>query len=381
MKRIPIVPRTDWEQKIKEQGFLFYNDDCYYYESAVYEFTYEEIDMIEKATAEIYAMCLAVTEYVIHHKLWDEFCIPREYGSLIEWSWQQKQPSFYGRFDLAYNEGQIKLLEFNADTPTLLLETAVIQWFWLQDYNKELDQYNRVHEAMVSHIRDTVPQLQPGKLYFSAPDNMEDFMTVKYMQDAAAQAGLETEFLYIDDVMLNNEDRFTDKDGKLITNIFKLYPYEWLFDEPFGKYLLQNKEECCWIEPAFKAILSNKMMLKYLYQLFPDSPYILPCTLSLEEATDSLAGYARKPIYSREGENVRLVLNGQTLEETGGEYGDEGYVYQQYFELPEFDGKHPIIGSWLIGGRPVGMGIRESTGRITNVTSSFCSHYIANDGY
>ncbi len=65
------------------------------------------------------------------------------------------------------------------------------------------------------------------------------------------------------------------------------------------------------------------------------------------------------------------------MEETGGDYGDTGYVYQEYFELPEFDGNHPIIGSWIIGDEPAGMGIRESKGRITNVTSSFCAHYIA----
>ncbi len=380
MKRIPITPRPDWEQKILEQGFLFYKEDCYYNESAVYEFTYAEIELIEKATAEIFDMCLKVAEHVIEHKLWDEFLIPDEYAALIEWSWKNDQPSFYGRFDLAFNNGQIKLLEFNADTPTLLLESSVIQWYWLQDYNKELDQYNNIHEALVAHISGCKPYLLPGKLFFTSPDNMEDFMTVKYMQDVAAQAGLETEFLYIDDVGINDEGRFTDDKGNPIKNIFKIYPYEWLFDEPFGQYLISNRDECYWIEPPYKAILSNKMMLKYIYELFPDSPYILPCMALKTGETGTLpASYAKKPIFSREGENVSLVLQGQTLEETGGEYGDEGYVYQQYFELPEFDGRHPIIGSWIIGGEPAGMGIRESSGRITNVTSSFCSHYIAKE--
>lgn len=361
-----------------EQGFLFYKDDNYYNESAVYEFTHDEIALIEKATAEMYAMCLKVVDHVIAHQLWDEFFIPRQYAGLIEWSWKNKRPDIYGRFDLAYNDGQIKLLEFNADTPTLLLESSVIQWFWLQDYNKDLDQYNSIHDKLVTHLRSLKSKLLPGKLFFSGPDNAEDFVTTRYLQDAAAQAGLETEFLFIHDVGVNDEYRFTDREGNPVRNIFKLYPYEWLFDEPFGKYLITNRDECYWFEPPYKAILSNKMMLKYLYELFPDSPYVLPCVHYKDGQTGPLPqSYAKKPIFSREGENVSLVKNGQPLEATEGEYGDEGYIYQQYFELPEFDGRHPILGSWITGGQPAGMGIRESKGRITSVTSSFCAHYIA----
>ena len=380
MKRIPIKPRDNWEQKILEQGFLFYKDDSYYNESAVYEFTASEINLIEKATAEIYEMCLQVADHVIKNKLWDEFFIPDEYAELIEWSWKKQLPTLYGRFDLAFNNGKVKLLEFNADTPTLLLESSVIQWYWLQDHDHQLDQYNGLHDALLIHMGSIKNNLSEGKLYFTCNNNAEDFVTTKYLQDISIQAGMETEFINIDDIGLDEEDRFVDLEGNRIRNIFKLYPYEWLFDEPFGEYLVKNKNECLWIEPPYKAILSNKMMLRYIYELFPDSPYILPCTTLQPDAPIALpANYAKKPIFSREGENVSLVVRGETIEETSGEYGEEGFVYQEYFELPEFDGKHPIIGSWVIGGKPAGMGIRESSGRITNVTSSFCSHYIAPD--
>ena len=132
-----------------------------------------------------------------------------------------------------------------------------------------------------------------------------------------------------------------------------------------------------WIEPPYKTILSNKMLLKYLYELFPDSPYILPCTFLKPGETGAHPGhYVRKPVYSREGANITIVANGQLLEETGGDYGEEGFLYQQYSELPSFDGNSVVIGSWLIGGQPAGIGIRESSGLITNNTSRFCPHYI-----
>ncbi|HYH15647.1 MAG TPA: glutathionylspermidine synthase family protein, partial [Flavisolibacter sp.] len=126
-----------------------------------------------------------------------------------------------------------------------------------------------------------------------------------------------------------------------------------------------------WIEPPYKAILSNKMLLKYLYELFPTSPFILPCSYG-KPLSDS---YVRKPVFSREGANTLVVHKNVVLEETGGEYGEEGYLYQEYFPIPTHNGQTPVIGSWLIGGEAAGMGIRESNGLITGNTSLFCPHY------
>ncbi len=67
----------------------------------------------------------------------------------------------------------------------------------------------------------------------------------------------------------------------------------------------------------------------------------------------------RKPIFSREGANVTIVKDGVVVDETGGDYGEEGFIYQQYNELQNFSGNIPVIGSWLFGGVPAGMGIRE----------------------
>lgn len=377
MQRRIISPRANWEEKIKAQGFLFYKQEAYYSETCAYEFTAAEVDAIEHATAEIFDMCLAVVEHVIKSKLWDEFFIPKQYAELIEWSWNEDQPSFYGRLDLAYRDGHIKLLEFNADTPTSLLEASVVQWYWLQEYNKDLDQYNSIHEKLIDSIHACRPYMLSNKLFFTCvKGNIEDFMTVKYLEDIASQAGMQTSFQYIEDIGIDYLGQFATSQNELIQNIFKLYPYEWMFHEEFGQKLISNKDKCYWIEPAYKSLLSNKMLLKYLYDLFPDSPYILPCTFIPVNGTGAHPkDYVKKPIFSREGANVTIVVNDQVLEANGGEYGEEGHVYQEYFALPNMDGNKPVIGSWLIGGVPAGMGIRESLGLITNNTSRFCPHY------
>ncbi len=38
------------------------------------------------------------------------------------------------------------------------------------------------------------------------------------------------------------------------------------------------------------------------------------------------------------------------------------------------NGKTAVFGSWLVDGEPAGMGVRESTGLITNNTSCFVPH-------
>ena len=87
-----------------------------------------------------------------------------------------------------------------------------------------------------------------------------------------------------------------------------------------------------------------------------------------------LRDYVRKPLFSREGANVSIVQGGRALQESLGTYADGRWVYQAYCPLPDHDGRHPVIGSWVIGDESHGMGIRESTSLITDNLSQFVPH-------
>jgi len=89
-----------------------------------------------------------------------------------------------------------------------------------------------------------------------------------------------------------------------------------------------------------------------------------------------MKNYCKKPVFSREGANVTLVKDGQVIEQTGGDYGEEGYVYQELAEIPSFDGKYPVIGSWVIGGLSAGIGVRETPSKVTDNMSEFIPHII-----
>jgi glutathionylspermidine synthase len=208
--------------------------------------------------------------------------------------------------------------------------------------------------------------LYEGNLHFSCiKQSLEDLTTTEYLRDCAIQAGLDTKLIFIDDIGWDFEKKlFVDMEQQEIKNIFKLYPYEWLIHENFGKNILIDKNSTLWIEPSWKMILSNKAILPILWHLYPDHPYLLK---SYFDAGDLL---------SREGANVELIKENISIEKTTGEYGEEGFVYQQLIDLPNFENNYPIIGSWIIGQEAAGIGIRESNTLITNNTSRFIPHLI-----
>jgi len=376
MQRIEINPRNNWEKAVENIGFGFHTADVpYWYESAYYSFSMPEIEKIEAATADLWDMCLQAVQHVIDNDLFAQLHIPAFMIPHIKDSWDNDAPAIYGRFDFRYDgKSEPKLLEFNADTPTSVFEASIVQWFWLKDFDEPKDQFNSIHEKLTGYWEYLKPYLNPGKLYFTCVDDvLEDYTTTIYLQDCAMQAGLETAFIYINDIGWDNDhNHFVDLDGLPMRNIFKLYPYEWMVNEAFGKNLVVDKLKAYWIEPSWKMILSNKGILAILWQLFPYHKNLLPAYFSRANLRD----YVKKPFLSREGTNITIVENEKETSSTDAGYGAEGYVYQELCKLPDFNGNYPVIGSWVIGQEPAGMGIRESDGLITDNLSRFVPHLI-----
>src|SRR5450755_4878594 len=156
MRRIAAAPRVDWQKKVEEAGLIWHSgEEPYWDESAFYEFTAKEVDILEAATNELEKMTLAAAQFAIDHALYSKMGIPDAAIPLIESSWEAEPPSLYGRFDLSYDGvNPPKLLEYNADTPTALLEAAVVQWYWLQDLFPQADQWNSIHEKLIAKWKD-----------------------------------------------------------------------------------------------------------------------------------------------------------------------------------------------------------------------------------
>ena len=372
-------------------------------------------------------MCLAAAQHVIDNQRYAELAIPPEAIPLIEWAWNQEPPALYGRFDISWagagcgHSAPPKLLEYNADTPTSLLETSVIQWSWLEDLsssspnllssrseaegsafqhasNSKPDQFNSIHDRLIAKWKDVADYLTPP-LYFAAlefpnPDPSlakeaaEDLLTVTYLRDTAEQAGLQTRHLALQDIGWN-PDRlcFVDLEENQISSIFKLYPWESMLAEEFGPHALETYRATAWIEPIWKLLLSNKGLLPILWQLYPNHPLLLPAFFenhSADRSPDSdrgdLTAYVRKPLHSREGANISMLRPGVPAVETPGPYGEGPFIRQAIAPEAVFSNaagqpRHPILGLWMVDQDCSGLGIRESPGPITDNLSSFLPHF------
>src|SRR6516165_2384959 len=358
MRRVTCTPRPDWQKKVEAAGLTWHSlDQPYWNESAYYELSSDEVDTLEAATNELEKMTLAAAQHVIDNRLYSRMGVPESAIPLIESSWEAEPPSLYGRFDFAYDGVHPpKLLEYNADTPTSLLEAAVIQWYWLEDLFPKRDQFNSIHERLVKLWKELTPYLPGGRVDFCSLDDAEDGITVTYLQDSAQQAGLATSIFPIQEIGWNG-NAFVGPDDQALSAVFKLYPWEWMVREEFGQHLA--KASTIWIEPAWKMLLSNKGILPVLWELYPRHPYLLEAHF---DGPGLMMSWVKKPLLGREGANITVHQPGNDFQ-TGGDYGEEGFIWQALAGTRPIDGVYPVIGSWVIGhvegDAAGGMGVRE----------------------
>jgi glutathionylspermidine synthase len=384
MQRIACPERDDWRTTAVETGFDFHTIDGerYWDERGYYAFTLDEIErQIETPTAEIDAMCLELVGRAIDdEKYLRRLKVPEAFWPLISESWHRDEPSLYGRLDLSFDgRGPAKLLEYNADTPTSIFEAAVFQWTWLEQAAERqiiparADQFNSIHDRLIEAWK----KLGAGRHLHLAgtTENTEDAGTLAYLEDTAGQAGLGTTIIDIEDIGLRDDGCFVDLENREIELAFKLYPWEWMFHDAFGERIA--KAPTRWIEPPWKAILSNKGILPLLWEMFPRHPNLLPAYFEDDPNAATLGdSFVRKPLFSREGANVALISKGTTLVEQQGPYGAEGFIRQALAPLPRFSNQYPVIGSWLVDHTPCGLSIREDENPITGNTSRFLPHAI-----
>lgn len=429
MKRISdAFVRPGWVEKIISEGLIYSPTPTgepngsimqYWHEGVYYSFTLEEIEYLEKAAAEIFEMCVEAGDYIIQHPhIMKKMGIPKWAWPQIIKTWNEEPAcqSVYARYDVRFGgldhpDPKLrvpKVYEFNADTPTSLLESAWVQWSWLSDTSQGTDQWNRLWEALVEAWKRNL-DLITSKLghkpvvYFACSNEEqsgEDILNTVYLEDACQAAGYSTRRIFIEDIVKGELDgRFYNYNKtEHIDVIFKLYPWEFMVGEDYGRDAFNDMANVglrdfnndyiggtVWIEPPYKMLWSNKGLMAVLWKLFKNDPekskYLIPSWFEDEAPMRRLKEYVRKPLLGREGANVTIVRDGQSVTEIPGEYGDEGWIIQEFAPLPGFDDDnqtwHPVLGIWMIDGEPAGMGIRESLGYVTDNVSHFAPHSIS----
>lgn len=297
--------------------------------------------------------------------------------------------------------------KIDADTPTSLVEAASIQWMWLEQTGHGNDQFNSITEKLIDAWKRNMTHIEkmlghrPTIYFASAEDEPsgEDAMNTSLMMDTAQQAGWTTKIILMEQIAVSAEDRrFYTEEGEHIDVIFKLYPWEFMVNEPFGLLCFMDMENIgkrndageyiggtVWIEAPYKMLWSNKAIFSILWKLFKDDPrskWLLP-TYFEDEAPESLTKYAKKPIFAREGADILLQDDDRVIQDsTTGDYGREGHILQELSLPPEFKDEqgasyYPVLGLWFVDGDPAGIGIREDKTPITTNGSTFVPHSIS----
>lgn len=369
------VPRRDWRRRVEEAGLLWHGagGDSYWNEGEHLVLTLRAAEVLEDAALELHALCLEACEQIMRRDWWHRLALPEAAVGLVQASWLSGDHSLYGRFDLAWDgTGSPKLLEYNADTPTSLLEAAVIQWQWLEDRYPECDQLNSLHEALVARWREFP---EPTVHFACVWDLLEDRQTVAYLAETAEQAGKTVELLDMAEIGYSPTGRFTDPAERPIERLFKLYPWEWLAAEPFFAEIGQERSR--FTEPAWKMMLSNKGLLPILWELNPGHPLLLPAASSREDLRAmGVTRWVEKPHFGREGGGVTVYDHGAAVARGAAVTAAGPLVYQQRAGLFTARERHFVWGLWMVGDECRGLSARGDRSPVTGNLSRFYPHRI-----
>ena len=386
-KTIPLTP-----EYLESLGFVWHtdSDESAYLSDELVVISEAEAEAYYEAANTLYDMYVEAGEYVVENNLFHEIGIPFNLVELIKESWENEVHwHLYGRFDLAGGiDGKpIKLIEFNADTPTALFETAVIQWAILkQNRLEEAAQFNSLYEALLDNFKRLVTldedisafeeRYEGWKFLFtSIRGNAEEENTVRLLQHIAAEAGYSTQFAYIDEIEFSEEEGifYNDEHYELW---FKLIPWEDIALEESDLAMLLSSivkaQKAIIFNPAYTLMFQSKGMLKILWDLYPSHPLLLETSFEPLSAQKQV----KKPIFGREGGNVSILdSNAHAIESVGGDYANHKMVYQAYTELPKDDQGSSYQAGVFYAYEACALGFRKG-GEILDNMSKFVGHIV-----
>ena len=391
MKLLPLTPLK--KEYLESIGFSWHTDvdNTNYIDSTIVELSSSEAEAFYDATNELYDMYVEAAQYVIDNELFHELNIPFNLVELIKESWENDVHwHLYGRFDLAggLDGKDIKLIEFNSDTPTALFETMIIQWAMLkQNGFEESEQFNSLYEAIADNFKriitldsdiekfDEYYQKLGWKILFSSiKGNIEEEHTVKLLQHIASEVGFTTDFAYVDEVEFSDDG--ISKENNLFEFWFKLIPWEDIgIDE--GELavrlteLISNKKAIIF-NPAYTLLFQSKGMLKILWDLYPNHPLLLETSFEPLQNTKQV----EKMCFGREGANVAIVNADNSLEvKTDGLYENFKPIYQEYYQFNQDSDQNYYQAGVFYSYEACGLGFRKG-GKILDNMSKFVGHII-----
>ncbi|MFD0712951.1 glutathionylspermidine synthase family protein [Paenibacillus sp. GCM10027626] len=383
-------PQQDRAERVKELSGLGFSwadldDDPYWIDQAV-AMRGDVYAELEQASAKLWRIFDRAARFVIgRHDLYAMIGIPELLWATLDMLEPGAEGllSRYARFDFAISaEGDIKLLELNADTPTGYVEAAVVTPWQCGQYG-----LHSPNEAMMEHVAAAWGEERPDTAAcVSYGTHLEDSGTIEML---ARHSGLPVTCtdcleLWVDEGVLK------DGDDRIIRRMFALYPKEWMAIDDGGDALAYAMESgnLELFNPIHAIILQSKGLQALIWGLYElellfDAEeravigrYMLP---TYNKAVFD-GSFVSKSMFGREGGSV-IIYNdeGKQVEKDEAGFDTSRFfplVYQQRAELAKITLEagefHLLTGMFVINGVPCGL-----LGRAGGLITGNASHFVA----
>jgi glutathionylspermidine synthase len=318
-----------------------------------------------------------------------------------------------GRFEFAMTASGPKLIEFNAETPTFVVELFHMNGRICADFG--LVNPNHDCEAqLASALRDAIaaglawlkpsPATRPSIVFTSYAHLREERATTEYYQSLLGDTpSYRVCYAGLDELRVT-PDALLTADGTRVDVLYKLYPTEHLVEDegpdgsPVGLALMDlvRRQRLSIINPPIAFVLQNKALMALLWALHLTrdalftpaehqwlARYLLPTYLEPNDAMGQpfLTGrMVVKPVYGREGQSVTIRDAQAVIEQSEGTlYDGQVMVYQQYVPLPtttiQTEEGHTLVNlvhnCFVVGGKPAAIGVRAARKLIFDDASYF----------
>ena len=373
-------PCPQWQSEFENAGFLYHSfDGSYWIDEIGLELSAAEYAACAKACLEVRSLALDLAADIVQKGDYARLRLNDRLARLAERSWRQGAGTLYGRFDLTFQDGTPKIYEYNADTPTSILEAGVAQPLWSSRRGVEC-------AASLDRLMPEAFRLYAEKHKLDSiavtgcAESLEDTCNLMPLVRWAKAAGLSADFYPIEELMYFPRQRLHGFGGVPFEAIFKLYPWESFTGAAYEHSPFLDDSDTLFSEPAWKILLSSKAFLALAWEKEPGHPNLLPAFFAGDPAAAELmasGNYARKPLYSREGSNVTVCAGNGLSQSLPGPYGKEGHIVQQFCPMPEPEpGMRFTLGGWICGERFGGVCARFTDSLIVTNTSQACAAFV-----
>ncbi|WP_243450404.1 glutathionylspermidine synthase family protein [Desulfosporosinus sp. Sb-LF] len=362
----------------------------------------QEIAFATEALGGIYAKTVLAVQSA-DDALLRELGIPEEALLAVRVLVKPEMVTVIGRFDFVQTAEGIKMIEFNADTPTSVVEAFFVnakacRFFGVENPNEGVN--GQIQEAFGSIIETYQKQgYATNSIVFSALGwHDEDRDTVKYLLN---HSGLSAQFVALEDLRIS-EDRLCALAEEQLVPIdvwYRLHALEKLAEDnderdryPTGAHVLDlvARGKLAIINPPSAFVAQTKALQSLIWNLHETGEfytteehqwietYMLPTYM--ENRFLNKEPYVTKPIFGREGGAVSLFeADGQLVEKDKDDfYWDQPMIYQKRVDMEVVESNtlsgpyqgRLLWGSFLVGGKASAVSARIGE-RITGNLSCF----------